>query len=214
MDGSLSKLLSIASSPLCESVRSLKLENQWQLSSVIVTELESVLKCKNGFYAFESALHVFPSGCGDSTTTLEKWNEPGLWKNSFRSELDSIVFFAEDLFGMQFGIMDEFVIKFDPETSEIDETFAESLGGWASIILDGFDYQTGYPLAHEWQRLNGPILPGRRLLPKIPFVLGGEFELSNLYEVDAIQGMRFRADLSKQIKDLPDGTPVQIDVVD
>jgi len=47
----------------------------------------------------------------------------------------------------------------------------------------------------------------------MPFVAGGEFVLDSLYLVDIIEGMRFRADIANQIKDLPDGAQIKFDVV-
>jgi hypothetical protein len=44
----------------------------------------------------------------------------------------------------------------------------------------------------------------------VPFVLGGEFVLDNMYMADAVEGMRFRADIARQIKDLPDGAEIKL----
>ena len=85
---------------------------------------------------------------------------------------------------------------------------------WASVLLDDYETLTGYPVAHEWQRRNGPIPRGRRLLPKVPFALGGDFELDNLYAADAVDGMRVRGNLALQIRDLPDGAKVTYLVVE
>jgi hypothetical protein len=48
----------------------------------------------------------------------------------------------------------------------------------------------------------------------MPFVTGGSFAIDNLALIDAAQGMRSRANLAVQIKDLPDGTKIQFEVVD
>jgi hypothetical protein len=42
-------------------------------------------------------------------------------------------------------------------------------------------------------------------VPKIPFVLGGPFEATNLYAADAVKAMRFYGNLASQIRELPDG---------
>lgn len=66
-------------------------------------ELEALLKHKNGFYAFAGALHVLPVGHRHVETgvTLEAWNSPALWRSGYGLNGDDIVFFAEDLFGIQ-----------------------------------------------------------------------------------------------------------------
>ena len=75
---------------------------------------------------------------------------------------------------------------------------AGTLDEWAGAILDDYEVLKGYPLAHEWQVANGPIPPGSRLVPAIPFVLGGAFEIENLFLSDAAQGMRLRGELAQQ----------------
>ena len=82
---------------------------------------------------------------------------------------------------------------------------AEDVQGWAAVILDDHDVLTGYSLAHEWQDRHGALPEGRRLLPKVPFVLGGDFAIGNLYCAGAVEGMRARASLATQLRDVPDG---------
>jgi len=176
-------------------------------------QLEDMLKRKNGFYAFESALHVFPLNGDESKISIEKWNSNGLWKDEYNGNLENITFYAEDLFAGQFGIQENKIVRFDPEVGEIN-TFSGDLVEWAEKILDDYDCETGYPLATDWQKRNGILQPGFRLLPKIPFVLGGEYEVENLYATEAVAGMYLRADIWRQIKDLPDGTDIELQVDD
>jgi hypothetical protein len=63
---SVEELLSISSEGLAPEPRTLaKILEPFSLGP----ELFHMLECKNGFYAFESALHVFFDVCD--------WNEPG-----------------------------------------------------------------------------------------------------------------------------------------
>jgi hypothetical protein len=71
----------------------------------------------------------------------------------------------------------------------------------------------GYPVAHEWQRASGALAPGRRLAPRTPFVLGGTFDVANLYSASQVELMRFRGHLATQLRDLPDGATVTLKVV-
>jgi hypothetical protein len=58
---------------------------------------------RNGFYAFESALHVFGAGGGQvQGRSLEEWNDVGLWKDAYGGLMTDGLFFAEDVFGGQF----------------------------------------------------------------------------------------------------------------
>ena len=90
---------------------------------------------------------------------------------------------------------------------------AKGLEEWADAILRDYRVLTGYPLAHQWQELKGAIAPGFRLVPKVPFVTGGKFEIENLYLLDAVTAMRARASFAVQIRDLPDGAKISFKVV-
>ncbi|NWB11820.1 SMI1/KNR4 family protein [Pseudomonas sp. D5002] len=164
---------------------------------------------RNGFYALESALHVFPTHSSQDEIGLRDWNEDTLWRGAYKGIADGCLFFAEDIFGGQFCIKDNKIYIFDPETGAL-EYLADDIESWAKIILSDYEALTGYPLAHQWQKKNGQLPTGKRLLPKVPFVLGGEFVLDNMYLADAVEGMRFRADIACQIKDLPDGAEIKL----
>ena len=175
------------------------------------TELTALLARANGFYAFESALHVRPSGGGGQD--LADWNEQTLWRDAYGGLADGLLFFAEDVFGGQFALASGGVVAFNPETGERTAT-ANSLESWAATVLADYQFQTGYPLAHQWQQRHGALPPGQRLLPKRPFVLGGKYEMDNLYPLDAVQGMRLRGELAVQIRDLPDGATIRFNIVE
>jgi outer membrane protein assembly factor BamB len=181
----------------------------------IPSPLRALLSLRNGFYAFESALHVFATGVEVAPVegSVEDWNAPALWRDGYGPMAEGHFFFAEDLFGGQFSLKDGHVYSFDPETGT-PEWLADDILGWTARILDDYEVLTGYPLAHAWQSLHGRLVPGQRLMPKQPFVLGGEFTVENLYALDAVDGMRLRAGLAMQLRDLPDGAKVQWRVVD
>lgn len=211
---SIDQLLSIASKAISE-----KPNNSFGLCSLgpspLLTELEVLLKIRNGFYAFESALHVFPLPDGKTDKEfidLLEWNSVELWRFGFNDLLEGLVFFAEDVFGVQFAIRNDEIISFDPDTGEVT-LVANSLEGWADSIVKNYPILTGYPIAHDWQISKGPLQERKRLLPKIPFVLGGKFEIENLIAVDAVEAMRYRADLWRQIRDLPDGAQVRLNAL-
>jgi hypothetical protein len=64
----------------------------------------------------------------------------------------------------------------------------------------------------EWQTRNGPIKPGHRLAPAVPFILGGKFEAREMRSKNSVELMRFRAGIYRRLKDLPDGTRIRIRV--
>jgi hypothetical protein len=212
MTDNIDKLLRIASPALSESTPRLT-EECSALAGALARELLALLWARNGFYAFEAALHVRPASDFIGELGIEEWNAPALWRSSYRGLADNLLFFAEDIFGGQFGIAAGAVHRFDPETGDRQQ-IATSLDAWADFVLVESRSQTGWPLAHEWQERFGPLPKGKRLVPKVPFVLGGEFEVANLDALEGVKAMRFYADLAIQLHDAPDGSQVQLRIVE
>lgn len=204
----LGKLLSVTGEPL-----GLEAAEPPEVDGSHGSDLAALLRHTNGFYAFESALHVFPCGDTDHGMTLEVWNSEEGWRSAYGPEIEGHWFFAADVFGGQFSITDAGVFTFDPETGEV-QLLASSLEGWAEQILEDYEVLTGFPVAHEWQVGNGPLPAGQRLVPKQPFVLGGAFSVENVFPLDALDAMRLRSQVARDIAGLPDGSPVEIDIDD
>ncbi len=172
-----------------------------------------MLSLKNGFYAFEGALHVYSDWGAPSEPGLVEWNADSLWKSEYQGMAKGLLCFAEDVVGMQFCLKDGGVSRFDPETGEV-EVMAPDPEHWAEMILGDHELWTGFRLAHEWQEDHKPLPVGSRLVPITPFVLGGEFTSKNLHVLEAVKGMRYRASIAVQIRDLPDGASVNLRVID
>jgi hypothetical protein len=202
------KLLAIASGPLGERVAMLP-KRVNHLAGGLANQLLQMLSARNGFYAFEQALHVFPVCANDSRMDMEAWNAESSWRAGYPEVSSEGLFFAEDLFGGQFCIRGDRVFTFDPETGDM-EFFAADLDEWAEALLADYEVLTGCSLAKQWQAIHGRIPEGHRLLPKRPFVMGGDFAPENLYACDAVEGMKFRAEVASQIRDLPDGSEISI----
>jgi hypothetical protein len=176
------------------------------------TELFEWLRQKNGSYAFESALHIFPIGQKGSVMDLTSWNSPDLWRGAYGDLTNRHVFFGEDIFGNQFCLMHDSVGRFDAETGEVIQ-LAGTLEDWAKLVLSEYELHTGCRLANKWQSRYRMLNFGERLLPKMPFVTGGTYTVENLYAIDSVRGMRLRGDLALQIRHLPDGTPIRYKIV-
>jgi hypothetical protein len=163
-------------------------------------DLEILLTGKNGFFAFESALHVLPTTRTSGGEGLDSWNAPSGWRSSYGGLAIGYLFFAEDIFGNQFGIKDGRVVSFNAETAEC-EIVADSVEQWAKEVLGNFELMTGYPIGHAWQEQNGPLADGFRLVPRQPFVLGGAYAVDNLRAIVATRGMRWRGQLASEFMD-------------
>ncbi len=211
MPDNLDKLLSIVGPRLGADLPSSAATNLLTIRSTF--DLLALLKQRNGFYGFENALHVFPVGQSPSPYDLTTWNSEGLWRTEYGNATQDLLFFAEDVFGGQFALKGDHVYRFDPETGD-NEHHSDSLEEWAGRLLEDYNFETGHSLAHDWQLQHGPLQLGYRLVPKLPFVMGGSFVVSNLYECEAAEGMRFRATIAKQIRNITDGTRVRLKVMD
>jgi hypothetical protein len=173
--------------------------------------IDELLRIKNGFYAFESALHVFADLGAPPDRGLYDWNDEAGWRAAYLGMAKEAVFFAEDVFGTQFCIHDGAIATFEPETGAF-ERMAADMDEWATLILGDYSYWSGHAVGRAWQLLHGPLPIGSRLVPITPFVMGGRYEAANVHAMDAAAGMEYRASIAVQIRDLPDGTSVKIRV--
>ncbi|WP_203716112.1 hypothetical protein [Asanoa siamensis] len=206
MSADLAKLLGAASRDLADD----SVDRAALPPGPLGDQLARTLGERNGFFAFESALLLRPLGSSLRTAALglTTWNAADTWKTTYHGRsFGDVTFFAEDLFGGQFGITSDAIVSLNPEVGEL-EHFAGSIDEWATRILDDYDVLTGYPLAHEWQRLHGPLAPGTRLVPRQPFTVGGEFEVANLVAVAEVKAMRIYGGIATTLAGVPDGSEV------
>jgi len=206
------KLISLGGDSICQGPAFFKTNLFYSLGD-LGRELANLLQQKNGFYAFESALHVFPACQKNGVMDLEKWNDPSLWTKHYENMASGTVFFAEVICGDQFGIRRKEIVRFEAETG-LMEPIALSLEEWASVVLNDYNYQTGYPLARNWQQVHGPLAPGERLVAIRPFVLGGDFDVANLFALDAVKAMHYHGDIAIRIRDVPNGTKITFGIDD
>ena len=171
MGKAINKLLEIGSKAVAANEPSLGFPLR-QLSEVLSRELLAMLSVKNGFYSFESALHVFPDRSKEAEIGLDEWNSAELWIKWYQGLAEGCLFFAEDIFGNQFCIKENQIFTFDAETGQLSH-LADNLEGWAHAVLDDYGVLTGYTIAREWQESYGKIPVGKRLAPKRFFVVGG-----------------------------------------
>ncbi|MFF4788221.1 hypothetical protein ACFY2M_00225 [Streptomyces sp. NPDC001276] len=177
----------------------------------IGSELRRMLSERNGFYAFESALHVFASaGCMQSEYSIGSWNERKCWLEAYGALQPGLFFFAEDVFGGQFGTDGASIYSFNPETAAVTE-LGSSLSSWAERVLDDYAYLTGYPVAHEWQSRQGAILVRHRLIPRIPFVFGGTYSADNMILGESSVAMRYWGRSANSIVGVSDGSQLRFD---
>lgn len=156
------------------------------------------------------AIRVF-GRVGGRLPSLEDWNAPRRWRDAFDGLADGPPFIAESFLGEQYRIVDGEVVRWNPETGQ-QEPCGASIGDWLTLVR--FDPSAEVPLwlLEDWRRLHGILPPGHHLAPSVPFVLGGGYDLSNLYPLAAVSDLRWRAQLATQLRDMPDGAEVRLHV--
>lgn len=205
---SIDTLLSISSGSIASDAPTFRPELIDGIEHRLIEELRTLLRQKNGFFAFESALHVLAARSSGNVPGIEEWNSRGGWMRHYNLA-EPILFFAQDLFAGQFALCGNGIFRFDPETGRLTH-LAETLEGWAGRILSDYNLETGWAAGREWQREARALKANCRLLPLRPFVIGGDYVAENLVEVSSVVAMEKYGALYGQIKDVPDGAPITV----
>lgn len=172
--------------------------------------LTDILGQRNGFYAFASALHVYGSQ-GESDLSLSDWNAFDGWREEFGELADDHLFFAEDVYGGQFSVTSSGFHHFNIELGET-RFMGRDAEEWAATLISDYGYWTGFPIAYEWQGKHGPLSAGYRLFPKCPFVLGGDYEVENLWAGKACDALGFYGYIARRLFRLPNGSNVELEL--
>ncbi len=69
-------------------------------------------------------------------------------------------------------------------------------------------------LVEQARKQCGPLAAGRKYCLKIPGVLGGEYGGDNLATAPQVELVRFSGDVARQIEEIPDGSPIELRVID
>jgi hypothetical protein len=177
-------------------------------------ELSAVVSQVNGFFVFNAGVQVFRAGPEGVGPELGAWNEPEAWKDAYGALAGGLFCFGQDIFGVQFAVEGGTrVVTFDPETGA-RTTLGESLEDWAAWLLENPDVNGAASFAHSYQAARGPLTPDQRLVPRRFFITGGGYEFENFVVHEAASAMRIRGPIAQQVHDLPDGTRIELRVVD
>jgi hypothetical protein len=60
----------------------------------------------------------------------------------------------------------------------------------------------------------GPLVDGRKYCLKIPGILGGTYGGENLATAPLVELVRFSGDIARQVEEIPDGSPIELRVVE
>ena len=167
---------------------------------------EMLLSNKTGFY-FNKGLHIYGLSESFDYDNLHCINS--FLQKEYEILFNNLYAFACDVFGNQFVFKEQKVYYFEIETSEVS-LLADNFKMWLEKVVNDCDYYFSPELVHEWQTNNRSLFYEERLTPKIPFILGGEYTISNLYALDFFKAISFSASIAKQVVNLPEGTDFEI----
>ncbi len=132
-------------------------------------ELETVLHLRDGFRALSGALLVRPSVSVGTTQGLQAWNRLSSWRKPY-ARASELLFFAENIFGHQFGLYRDEVVRFDPERGTFEHS-AFKLERWAARMLEERS-ALGEPQLEAWLAQGNPALETtQKLQPSRPAIL-------------------------------------------
>lgn len=114
-----------------------------------------------------------------------------------------------NVFGEPFFDVSGCVIKISPESGEEEQVCSSE--EFNAQALD--DYWTGDSLKTQWEATHGQLKEQHWLVPITPFVLGGAFDASNLMELTPQEAIAFYKDIRDQIKAMPDGSRIELVVL-
>jgi hypothetical protein len=167
-------------------------------------------ECANGGFFFNNALHLFGSNEGDLDFDIVVFNQ--LVKDIYKSKVEDYFFFAADLFGNLFAFRDSKVYLFFIDSGEF-EFVSNNFEDWVDIVINEPDYYIGYKYVDNADALTIiKLSEGYRMGATLPFVLGGAYSIENLRLKHYKENLYFNASIASQISDLPDGTPIVLDI--
>ncbi|MBO6102756.1 MAG: hypothetical protein J6P03_05830 [Opitutales bacterium] len=174
----------------------------------IMLVLKRIFNNKNSL--FKGALCVRNNFSTDIFHSIDDWNNPKLWKNKFPSEdIKDIYFFADNILSYQYGVLNEDIVMLNPEDSSIEKV-ASSIDEWFSIITSDSVTYLYCDILEEWENKNGRVLLGERLIPSLPFILGGDYSLDNFVKCTEVEAMDYYSQFAKKLHNLQDGSRVSL----
>ena len=171
------------------------------------SEYASFLGKYNGGYFYERAFHFY--GFDNNI----QWHDILLINASIQSYYSNFSFSKSffaigcDALFTQYGFYKGNVVSLDIYSGEL-EIIANSFNEFITKLEQESDFYTASSLLAEYESVNGKLKNGERLAAKKPFVLGGEYNISNLRILDQQKLLDFAAFIANEINGLPDGSNI------
>ncbi len=185
-----------------------------ELFARLPANMAKLLEQINGFIQFHGGLHVRGACRGPAWHSLrEAWEGKAAFHILYPEVRIDDIPFAEDCLGDQFLLRDGQVWRLAAETGDLE---------WLDVGLDGFfeavqadpvEFLSLHPLL-QFQREGGFLEPGQLLAAFPPFCTKESADGVSLVALSASERRLFLADLSAQLRDMPDGEQIDFRVVE
>ena len=171
---------------------------------------EFMVESENGGFFWQQSLHIYGYSQLQDFHDIENVNL--LLKKEYGNIVGGLIAFAQGVFGNQFcfDVESRSIVFLDIETGARD-VLTTSFLKWVDILHDRLEYFTGVNVLEQWLWDNR-LEFNQRLCPKVPFVMGGEFKVDNLYASGYPDSIKAYANIAKQVYNLPDGTSVKLNI--
>lgn len=165
----------------------------------------------NGGFFFRNSLQVYSLDDVNDYNNIMIINK--YMETNYSNMLEGEFFFAQDIFGNQFGFSTKGIVFFNIETGE-KEYVAERFNDWIDLIFNDLECYSGVVILELWDSKKTHIKYNERLCPIIPFVVGGEYEIENLYAGSFPNYILANVNIANQVYNLPEGTDIQLKPID
>jgi hypothetical protein len=179
-----------------------------RLSGALPPDFALLREGRGGTAWLNGAIRVFGEVDGE-LPSIASWNEPARWVGDYGDLVAGLTFFAEDAFGNQFAWDGLHIERLAAESGRRTRVCQSPREWWELINEDPDEWAVAW-LHDEWVSERGPVGLSRHLAPKIPFVLGSNATVNDLFVVDRWEDMSFKASLATQLRDTPPGTKVRL----
>ncbi|TSJ44341.1 SMI1/KNR4 family protein [Mucilaginibacter corticis] len=163
----------------------------------------------NGGFFFDNSLQIYSVNNIPDFRSIYAINE--VIKRAYSSIIKDDFFFAQEIFGNQFGFTSNGIVFLNIETGERN-IIASDFDDWINVLKSDLNFLTGKNIIQSWNNANESIDYNERLCPKKPFVIGGDYKVENLYPSVFPKYLLLNANIASQIFNLPDGTAVKLNI--
>lgn len=174
---------------------------------------ESLLRC-NGYVAYHGGLHLRGACLAPDWHSLRHWwLGPCALHKLFQVLRPDDIPFAEDALGDQYVLRGEVVHRLDAECGRLESKDVDLAEFDRRVREDHVDYLSLQPL-QEFRAEGGTLNPGELLSVLPPFVIKPSERVVSYKAMRTEHRMRFLAEFSRQIADVPDGGVVEFRIDD